>query len=300
MSSAMAIDPRLLRSFVVLAEELHFGRSAGRLNIAQPGLSQQIRRLEEQTGSQLFTRDSRAVELTDAGRAMLEPARAALRAIEQAESAAREAARTATHPLRVGVTFDLEDIVAAVGSYAAKHSEVQLWISRMYESQGSTMLAAGVIDAFVGVAPTSGPDVSETRSIDVPLFALLGLHHPLATRSAVPLDEFCRSPIAIFARDHAPDQFDFYVDVLSHGEGRKALSLREFRPIGTGSNSDIIEEVVAGHAVGFGSPATLAIRARHLRLLPFDPPLFVSTYLSWRPGRSVIVDAFVEHMSAHH
>jgi DNA-binding transcriptional LysR family regulator len=293
----MAIDPRLLRSFVVLAEELHFGRSAERLNIAQPGLSQQIRRLERQVGSRLFTRDSRAVELTDAGRAMLEPARAALRAVEQAERAAREAARIARYPLRVGVTFDLDDIVAAVGSYAAKHSEVQLWISRMYESQGHEMLGAGLIDAFVGLAPTEDSGVTCIRAIDVPLFALLGLNHPLATRSAVPLTAYRHSPIAIFARDHAPDQFDHYVDVLSQGEGREALSLREFRPSGTGTNSDIFEEVAAGHAVGFGCPATLAMRARHLRLLPFDPPLVVQTYMWWQPERSVIVDTFVEHMA---
>jgi len=294
----VAIDPRLLRSFVVLAEELHFGRAAERLNVAQPGLSQQIGRLERQAGSQLFTRDSRSVELTDAGRAMLDPARAALRAVEQAESAAREATRIARHPLRVGVTFDLEDIVAAVGSYAAKHPEVQLWVARMYEPHGHAMLAAGLLDAFVGVAPTEDPGVTRIRAIDVPLFALLGLHHPLAAHSAVPLGSYRQSPIAIFARDHAPEQFDFYVDVLSQGEGREGLSLREFRPIGTGSNSDIIEAVAAGHAVGFGSPAALAGPARNLRLLPFDPPLFVATYLSWQPERSVIVDTFVEHMAA--
>jgi DNA-binding transcriptional LysR family regulator len=298
MAMEMAVDPRLLRSFVMLAEELHFGRSAERLNIAQPGLSQQIHRLERQVGSALFTRDSRAVELTDAGRAMLEPARAAIRAVEQAERAAREAARIARHPLRVGVTFDLDDIVAAVGSYAAKHSEVQLWLARVYESQGHAMLAAGLIDALVGLAPTEDSGVTRIRAIDVPLFALLALNHPLAARSSVPLDEYRQSPIAIFARDHAPDQFDHYVDVLSQGEGRQALALREFRPSGTGANVDVIQEVAAGDAVGFGCPATLAVHARHLRLLPFDPPLFVPTYVWWQPERSVIVDTFVEHMAA--
>jgi hypothetical protein len=57
----MPLDPRLLRFFVVLAEELHFGRAAARLNVAQPALSQRVRRLELQVGSRLYTRNSRAV-----------------------------------------------------------------------------------------------------------------------------------------------------------------------------------------------------------------------------------------------
>jgi DNA-binding transcriptional LysR family regulator len=296
----MAIDPRLLRSFVVLAEELHFGRAAERLNLAQPGLSQQIHRLEEQAGSPLFTRNSRLVELTDGGRAMLEPARAALRAVDQAERAAREASRITAHPLRVGVNFFLEETVPAVAAYASAHAEVQLWISRMYEPQGHEMLHAGVLDAFVGTFPSTrreSSDVERKRGMDVPLFALVAVHHPLAKRSVAPLDAFRQSPIAMFAREHAPDQFDYFVDVLSGGEGREALSIREFRPTGTGTHSDLLAEVGAGHAVGFGTPATLAPRASHLRLLPFEPGLTIPTYVSWRPQRSPVVDAFVEQLS---
>ncbi len=114
----MALDPRLLQSFVVLAEELHFGRAAERLNLAQPALSQQISRLEKQVGPKLYTRNSRMVELTDAGRAMLEPARAALRAADQAERAAREASRVAPHPLRVGVSLYVPQTVPAVATYS--------------------------------------------------------------------------------------------------------------------------------------------------------------------------------------
>ena len=297
----MAIDPRLLRSFVVLAEELHFGRAATRLNLAQPGLSQQIHRLEQQVGSSLFTRNSRIVELTDGGRAMLEPARAALRAVDQAERAVREASRTTAHPLRVGVNYFIEDMVPAVAAYASAHPEVQLWISRVYEPQGLEMLRAGLLDAVVGsVAAAEGEDsdVKRTRTMDIPLFALVGVDHPLARRSEVPLNAYRDSPIAIFARDHAPEQFDYFVDVLSQGAGRDALSIREFRPAGTGAYGDILAEVGAGHAVGFGTPATLAARASHLRLLPFEPALTLPTYISWRPQRSLVIDTFVEQLSA--
>jgi DNA-binding transcriptional LysR family regulator len=296
----MAIDPRLLRSFVVLAEELHFGRAADRLNVAQPGLSQQLHRLEDQAGSQLFTRNSRVVELTDAGRAMLEPARAALRAADQAERAAREASRTTAHPLRVGVNYFLDDMVPAVAAYAAAHHDMQLWVTRMHEQQGLEMLQAGLLDAVVGsVAATDSEssEVRQRRAMDIPLFALLGVDHPLARRSEVPLAVYRRSPIAIFGRDQAPGQFDCFVDVLSQGEGRGGLSMREFRPTGTGMHPEILAEIGAGHAVGFGTPASLAAGASHLRLLPFDPALKLPIYISWRPERSPHIDTFVEHLS---
>jgi DNA-binding transcriptional LysR family regulator len=296
----MAIDPRLLRSFVVLAEELHFGRAAGRLNLAQPGLSQQIHRLEEQAGSLLFTRNSRVVELTDAGRAMLVPAWAALRAVDQAERAVREAARITLHPLRVSVNYFLEEMVPVVSAYASTHPEVQLWISRMYEPQGLGMLRAGLLDAVIGSVASNeseSSEVQQTRAMDIPLFALVGRDHPLAKRSEVPLSAYRDSPVAMFARAYAPDQFDCFVDVLSQGEGRETLSIREFRPTGTGAHAVILAEIGAGHAVGFGTPATLAAVAGHLRLLPFDPALTLPTYISWQPQRSPSVDTLVQELS---
>lgn len=296
----MALDPRLLLSFVVLAEELHFGRAAERLNLAQPALSQQIQRLEQQVGSQLYTRSSRMVELTDSGRAMLEPARAVLRAAAQAERAAKEAARVSEHPLRVGVNHYVEDVVPAVTAYASNHPEVRLWISRMYEPQGQTMLEGGYLDAFVGseFALPEDSRVSRTRSVDIPLLALATADHPVARRAVAPLSLYRDFPVAMFAREHSPAQFDYLVEVLSQGDGRQAMTIREFRPSGTGSNQDLVAEVGAGHAVGFGTPATLATRAAHLRFLPFDPPASVPTYVSWHADRSAVVDAFVEHMSA--
>ena len=89
-------DPelRLLKYFAAVAEERHFGRAAERLHLAQPPLSQQIRKLEHQLGVELIDRSRRPIELTDAGDALYKEATLALAHGERAFAAARRAARS--------------------------------------------------------------------------------------------------------------------------------------------------------------------------------------------------------------
>src|SRR5689334_1414636 len=96
------VELRHLRYFVAVAEELHFRRAAERLYVAQPAVSEQVRKLEEELGVRLFDRSHRNVSLTAAGAALLDEARRVLRQVEIACTAARGAAHGSADKLRLG------------------------------------------------------------------------------------------------------------------------------------------------------------------------------------------------------
>jgi DNA-binding transcriptional LysR family regulator len=98
---------RHLRYFVVVAEELHFGRAAERLQIAQPPLSQRIKALERALGVELLVRTTRRVELTPAGALLLEEARAVVERVERLQSALADVRTGAVGTVRLGVSADL-------------------------------------------------------------------------------------------------------------------------------------------------------------------------------------------------
>jgi DNA-binding transcriptional LysR family regulator len=93
-----------LTGFIAVAEELHFGRAAERLNMTQPPLSRQIQKLEKSVGTELFERDNRKVQLTAAGSAFLEEARRLLALAERAPLTARRIASGRSGLLRIGFT----------------------------------------------------------------------------------------------------------------------------------------------------------------------------------------------------
>src|SRR5207244_4324758 len=140
------VELRQLTYFVAVAEELHFGRAAARLHLAGPSLSQQIRNLERELGTQLLIRDRRHVELTPAGSQFLTDARevlgAAARAFDRAHDGAGES------PLRLGYVSWLPREAAALPDLRVRIDE---WVLPSHQqaarcSEGSLDLAIAWID----------------------------------------------------------------------------------------------------------------------------------------------------------
>jgi DNA-binding transcriptional LysR family regulator len=201
------IDARQLRYFLAVAEELHFGRAARRLHIAQPALSRAIRRLELALGTDLFERDSRHVALTPAGDAFVSDARAAVERLAHGVEAARRAAGT-PRALSVGFPSSLANglIPTLVGELSG--AEPALELRELTVSEQLAALRAGELDlGFVYPSRNvpfdlDGLVLEELRSER--LFAAMANEHPLAAAAGVPLESLAGEPWVVLAASATP------------------------------------------------------------------------------------------------
>src|SRR5262249_34872175 len=136
------MELRHLRYFIAVAEELHFGRAAERLSIAQPPLSQQIQQLERELGFALFHRANRRVQLTAAGQMFLEEARQTLANLEKAAQAGRRVARGEVGWLGVGFvgTATYAAMPAVLGVFRERYPDVELVLRELVSAKQAQAL----------------------------------------------------------------------------------------------------------------------------------------------------------------
>jgi DNA-binding transcriptional LysR family regulator len=190
MSSGGALDPRLLKAFTVVAEELHFGRAARRLHVAQPAVSQQIQRLEDQLGVRLFERSTQRVSLTAEGEAVLPYARQAVAAAAAVQRAAREAAGSVEATLDVGLSPGVHYLAErALASLAESHPQVRVRAIAANTGSVARHVADGALEIGLGFATAPTPGVRLEALADVPAVAAVASGHALASRTTVALRE---------------------------------------------------------------------------------------------------------------
>src|SRR5579871_1110681 len=157
----MTGELRLLRYFVAVAEELHFGRAARRLGIAQPPLSTAIRTFERQLGVELLRRTSRSVQLTAAGESLLHGGRRVLALYAETLAEIEARARDEQHRLRVG--FDATTVAATtafVREFGELEPQVELDLRSLSPAQGLADLLDGTVDVAVVRLPVSEPSLA--------------------------------------------------------------------------------------------------------------------------------------------
>ena len=185
------LETRELRYFVAVAEELHFGRAADRLGIAQPPLSRAIGRLEQRLGVRLFDRDRRGAALTDAGRVMLREARVALDAVEATARRTRRAGdpnRPLVLATKAGASHELLQRLLDAAAAEPGAAPLEVLLCEVGEQAG--LLRGGHADVALVHRPFD--DVAEFAPADLHVegqVALLPAGHPLAARDRLTLAE---------------------------------------------------------------------------------------------------------------
>lgn len=196
------MEVRHLQYFVVVAEELHFGRAASRLQMTQPPLSQQILQLEEEIGVRLLERSKRKVELTHAGSVFLDEAKKALAQIQRAADMAQRADRGQTGRLAVGfvgsATYDILPEVIRV--YMERFPDVDVVLNEMGTPLQISALINHQIDVGIVRMPISQEGLSFETVLRTPCVAAVSRNHPLAVRSEVSLRDLAEEPFIFLSR----------------------------------------------------------------------------------------------------
>lgn len=204
------MELRHLRYFVAVAEELHFGRAAERVGIAQPPLSQQIQKLEREMGVRLFVRTKRRVELTHPGQVFLAEARRTLAQAEHAVEAARRAERGEVGRLAVGFVGSSTYTVLppVLRAFRRQHPGVELTLRELTTAQQLEAVRRGEID--VGFVRTPAPDgqLAQRVLIEEEFVVALPRSHPSARRRRVALRDLRGDAFILYPRALAAGLYD--------------------------------------------------------------------------------------------
>jgi DNA-binding transcriptional LysR family regulator len=211
------MELRQIRSFLSVAETLHFGRSAELIHLSQPALSLQIRALEEEVGARLFERNRRKTTLTAAGLAFRDDAAAALSQLEQAIRRAKLAANGKLGLLRIGFisTAGREMVPAIVRQFRELNSEVELSLRNIVTAEQVRMLETGALDiGFLRVPIGEHPVLDVVTVHREPFVLVVPSSHKLAKRKRVRLRELAGQDFVAYERAYAPGFHDLIFGML--------------------------------------------------------------------------------------
>ena len=198
--AASVISLELVHSFVVVAEELHFGRAAERLAVTQPPLSRRIQQLERDLGVELFVRGHRRVELTPAGHAFLPQARRLLHQADEAALAARRAPTGLVGTIAIG--FTAATAYGYLGGLldTARRAlpEVEIVLRELVSDAQVEAMRDGTIDLGLLRPPVRGGDVTSVRVLDEPMLAAVPAGHPAAGRGRLDAGELDGAPFVMY------------------------------------------------------------------------------------------------------
>ena len=275
----MNIELRHLRYFLAVAEELHFGRAAARLNISQPPLSQQIQILEQQVGARLLARTNRSVSLTEAGRQFLADSRHILSLVDDAAARAERLHLGETGELRIGFTSSAPFISAVsdtLSSFRRHYPDVHIQTREINTREQITPLNEGSLDLGL-MRNTHLPDTLAWEVIlREPLLAMIPRDHPLASLASVSLAELAKEPFVFFDPHVGTGLYDDILGLMRR-YGQAPVIAQE-----VGEAMTIIGLVAAGLGVSILPASFKRLQLSEMRWVPITEEDAVSEmWLVW-------------------
>ena len=274
---------RHLRYFLVLAEELHFGRAAHRLAISQPPLSLNIQQLEASVGAQLFHRNSKSVQLTAAGAAFVPQARALLAQAQQAARHARDVAEGLVGSLQVGFvgTMLYRGLPPILQRFQSLHPRLRLQLRELSSNEQRVELARDRLD--VGFVHTTRvpAGLSQLLVASQGFVACVPLAHPLAGAASLGLKALAGEPFAVVSRSVSPDYHDRIIGLCSEAGFDVAVrhELRHWL--------SVVSVVAQGLGVALVPESLAASGLTGAVFVPLDMPTGgYDTYCLWKADRN--------------
>lgn len=279
------MELRHLRYFVAVAEELHFGRAAERLRIAQPPLSQQIKGLEAELGTRLFDRNRRKVELTAAGLSLLDEAREILRRAENCGPLIRHVAAGDAGRIDIAFTGSVPFntfMPQVLRTFRRRHPQV--WITLREMSTGSQIEA--VLDRRLDVGFARPADSHLPMGVEAhhvlrePLVLAVPSDHPLAGRLVLQMAEIADDPLVMNPRHIGTGLYDRIMQ-LCQGAGFNPIVALEAHQMST-----MISLVAAGLGLAVVPQTMQRLRIEEVWFADIaDPNAYIDLLVIARTGR---------------
>ncbi|MFP7471445.1 LysR family transcriptional regulator [Niallia taxi] len=214
------MELRHLQYFQTVAEELHFGRAAARLNMTQPPLSQQIKQLEEELGFPLFHRSSRAVELTTAGDVFLGQIRSILSQLDRAVDTARHTARGELGKIIIGFvgTATYEILPPAIKEFRTIFPSIDIELRQLSAPNQLNALLNGDIDIGFSHPPVASCELISSSLKKSECVIAIPKNHRLADKQAVAITDMMNEPIISLSKEAWPSLYEDFIQLCNkHG-----------------------------------------------------------------------------------
>ncbi|NTZ09232.1 LysR substrate-binding domain-containing protein [Burkholderia metallica] len=288
------LDLRRLRYFVTVADELHFGRAALRLRIAQPPLTRHIAALETDLGIRLFERSTRAVQLTPAGALFLEHARSVIQAVDEAEATARKMAQGMVGRVVIGYASSIpmsdafSDIIRNV---SRGMPEVELAFREVSTASQRQQIADGTMDVGFGwaAAKASGPSIGSLVVSREPLVAAVPAQSEYAGKATIEFSELVKENFVTFPAGYGSALNAALDDLCAH-EGVTPRIGPTASQITT-----LVSLVAAERGVALVPSFTSTLQRSGVAYVPLARPHVLELVVTWsEPFSSPCVEHFIE------